>query len=514
MKNCFNRLKVTAFFVAIATVMSCTKVDNQLGADLIPIDQTMKLKVATVNGGMETFTVKTDSIPSKNLGYLMFGKRYDQQFGQTIASSFSYFIPDAFKSEDEFFGYNPIVDSVSILMNIFKTSVSTKDGEFGPQNSKQEFGIFQANKYLSPDSTYYSTIDPKTFIDSEPLFTFNYGGTATGILFETLKVTPKGEVFLDEIINKTSADEYNIDTLFLKKYKGLYITPMDQSKEDAVIYYGTTRTDPYSTTAATINIHYHNYEKDKPIVPKNIKDTVLQSFSLTDAPEYRKLAFGVVKHDYAGSEVEQFIAKPTDTVAGTPGQQRVFVQNMAGVNSFVRFSDELSKKINSFKVVDGVEYDKIIINSAILSFGVKSASELYVLNGAEDRLGMYYSYKGYLPMPAPDYDYMYEYNSGNQVPYGGALNRLKGRYEMDITTYIQMLIINNENSELFKGIPSGVFFAPIYSNPEFEKETQVKSNAAFQGYSQVEIIGSTSPIPDDDVNSIVPKLELTFTLIK
>ena len=184
---------------------------------------------------------------------------------------------------------------------------------------------------------------------------------------------------------------------------------------------------------------------------------------------------------------------------------------MAGVNSFVRFSDELCDKINSYK---GSSYRKIIINKAVLSFGVNSASEVDVLNDAPIRLGMYYSYKGYLPIPTPDYDYMYEYNTGVQLPYGGGLNRIKGRYEMNVTSYIQSLILNYENSEDFSGVKKDVFFAPIYNNSEFDDETGVKSNAAFQSYSQVELVGAVSPLPDDDIESIAPKLELTFTLVK
>ncbi len=512
MKNCFNRLSVTAMFAMLVAMSSCTTVDNQLGSEFIPTDQTMKLATATLHGGMETYTVKTDSIPSKNLGYIVFGKRYNEKFGLTVASTFTSFIPDAFPNEKEFFGYNPVVDSVSILLPIFKTAYSTKNGEFGPQIKEQEFGIYQANKVLSPDSTYYSTIEPSTFVDLEPIFTFKHSGTVAEVLFETLMVTPNGKIFLDELMTKTTADEYNIDTLFLKKFKGLYIAPINQDKEDAVIYYSKTRTDPNSTTTATLYIHYHNYTKDKPLDAKNMNDSLFQKFSLTDAPSYSKLALAVVKHDYSGSEVEQYIAKsPSDTAKGTPGQQKVFIQNMAGVNSFVRFSDELCDKINSYK---GSSYRKIIINKAVLSFGVNSASEVDVLNDAPIRLGMYYSYKGYLPIPTPDYDYMYEYNTGVQLPYGGGLNRIKGRYEMNVTSYIQSLILNYENSEDFSGVKKDVFFAPIYNNSEFDNETGVKSNAAFQSYSQVELVGAVSPLPDDDIESIAPKLELTFTLVK
>ena len=515
MKNCFNRLKVTTLFAMMVATLSCTSVDNKLGTEFIPDDQTMKLRMAEFSGGMETYTVKTDSLPSKNLGYLVFGKRYNSEFGQTVASTFTSFIPDGFKHEDIKFGYNPVVDSVSILLSIFNASASTVGGEFGPQNIEQEFGVFQATKVLSPDSTYYSTIDPSTFVSTKPLFTFKHKGTLKEeVILETVALTPEGKVFINEIIT-SSAEELDSDTLFINKFKGLYITPMNHDKEDAVIYYSKTRTSESALLSSSIILHYRNYKKDMPIVPANINDTLSQSFSFTDAPEFRKLAFAVVKHDYSGSVVEPFIAKsPSDTIKGTPGQQRVFIQNMAGVNSFMRFSDEFCEKINAYKSLDGVEYSRIIINSAKLYFDVKSASDISVLNSAQERLGMYGEYKGYLPIPTPDYDYIYEFTNDVELQYGGHLNRVKGRYEMNITSYVQWLISNHEDKDDYSGVRREAYLAPIYYSIGSANITSIKSNAAFQSYSQVEIIGSTSPLPDDNVNSVAPKLELTYTLVK
>ena len=502
MKNCFSRFRFISLFAAIIVMASCTDIDNRLGSDLIPIDQTLKLRVASLSGGMDTYTVKTDSLPSNNPGYLMFGKRYNEKFGQTVASTFTYFIPDAFYDEEEYFGYNPVIDSVTIVLSIFDVSVATIDGVLTEHTEEQEFGIFQATKVLSVDSLYYSTIDPSTFIGSEPIFTFKHSGTLKTSILKTLAVTPKGKIFLDEIL-ATTPEVFNTDTLFLKRFKGLYIAPMNQDKEDAVIYYSNTRTDPNSDVSASINLHYHNYDKDKPIAPAYVKDTLTQRFSLTDAPTYGKLAFGVVKHDYVGSEVESYISKSvSDTIEGAPGNKRVFIQNMAGINSFVRFSEEFCEKINSYKLHEGVQYKKIMINRAILSFGVQSASNVDILNSATSRLGMYYTYKSFFPEMSPDYDYEMEASDYYPVTFNGYLNRVKGAYEMNVTSYIQQLILNAENAKLYPEVRRGVFIAPSYGLE------------AFYNYSQVELIGSASSVPDDNINSLAPKLELTFTLIK
>lgn len=510
MRNYFRVLSVNTLFVAVVAMVSCTSVNNEVGSGLVPEDQTMKLRIETIRGGMDTYTIKSDadSIPSNVLGYIMFGKRYNPQFGLTVVSTFSYFVPGSFE-KDDYFGYEPVIDSVTITLPLFDLSMSTQDSEFGP-DIEQEFGVYQANKLLSPDSIYYSSIDPATFTDAEPIFTFKHKGSIISTINKRLAVTPGiGDAFLEKLLN-TDGETLDSDTLFTQAFKGLYIAPIDLSKEDAIIYYCNTYTEEYDGNSAitSINLHYRSYETDKPITPENVKDSLVQSFVLIDAPTWSQLAFGVVKHDYEGSDVEMNIVKSVnDSIEGVDNSNpKLFIQNMAGVESYVRFSKELCTQINSYKEFEGETYSKIIVNSAVLSFEIKTGGNVAALNSAPARLGMYYEYKGYSPVSTPDYDYISE-SQGLAIPFGGYLNRATTQYEMDITTHIQRLIAvygNEENVDedvdIDSEIKREVLIAPSYGIP------------TYYNYSQVELVGSTSPIPD--VDATAPKLKLIFTLVK
>lgn len=503
MKNYFKIFRsFGAACLATLLVVGCTDVDDSLGLNLIPNDQAMKLRIATLEGGVDTYTIRTDSMPTNNLGFAILGYRYNSTYGRTTAGSYMQYVPGAFDSS-YYFGYNPIADSVYITLTITNVSAE-KTAQFPFGNApEQTFGLYKSNELLSFDSVYYPNFPIETVVDATPIFTFKHKGTSVGKQSYKLQETPEGLQFLQTLVDVDTAT-YAADSLFKKLFKGFYIAPVTTNNNDAAIYYSNiTDLGTYFT------LYAHNYKKGKPIIKENVKDTIAQEYYFVDDPQYFDfVTIGVVKHDYTGSKVDTYLAKtPSDTIPGAPSQNRVFVQSMSGVAAFMRFKDELLDKMKELKKIDGVEYSTLVINKALMLFPLADQTATPpLLDQAPGRLGMYYRYATSSPSPTPDYNYEYEANYQTQLPYGGYINRVANRYEMDITTYLQRLLMEYEKQEgtTTRGTKRGVVFAPAFPNGY---------RGVYASYNQLELAG-TSSSGIVEMGSKIPTFELTFTLIK
>ena len=203
------------------------------------------------------------------------------------------------------------------------------------------------------------------------------------------------------------------------------------------------------------------------------------SYLFDNSSYHNNTSINIVKHDYTGSQVKAI----NDTLPTSQPLEKVYIQNLGGLMTYLRFTDQLIEDILALKVHEGVEYREIAINQAKFIISMEDAT-LENMDAAQSRLGMYYRYT-YPPITIPDYDYEYETDNQTTLPYDGYLNRTLGWYEMDITSYVQRLIGDPSTPRnIFLGASAGADFA----------------------FGEVVLLGSASP------GGV--QLKLTYTLIK
>lgn len=443
-------------FSAVALLLSsCTEVDDQLGADLIPEDQLMSVaKIETFNA-VTTSTYYNDTIVGSNLGYLYLGREESEIYGLTSACFFTQFSPyynfgDSSDDDDAPFGIDPVVDSLILTLPIYVASS-------GDSTVVQYFNIYNMIiDTLHYDSTYYANVDYTTFIgDNDPIASFSFAGTYIDDDF-TVDLTDSG---IGESLFDISGDIYESDTIFFERFKGLVFT---QTGDEVGSIYTLLTSD------MTMTLYYRNFDSSG-----NVADTCYYYFTFDDSSSTYNSTLNFFSHDYSNSQV---------VLDSETAQATTYVQGYAGVATLLTFQEDFIEELKSL-YGPGTDYSSIAINKAELT--IYTVGECAEENEyASSRLGMYEDYVSLVNIP--DYYYYYEEVYSYTLAYGGYLESSLSQYTMDITAYFLDLVQGNEDA----------FYDVILG-------TTYSTQAQFQ---QVALSGSTSSKP--------PKLTVTYTLIK
>jgi hypothetical protein len=443
--------------VMLISVNACTEVNDELGGDMLPKNQKMAIRINKL-GGVRMFTTKQDTLIGSGLGKIYIGKSSDATFGRRTGGAIVQFLPYALPYDGRGYGLDPIVDSLVITMPFVSV-----DGNY---DVEQQFNVYAIDWSTDPavgpdslcvDSTYYTSFSPVEYYDEDKLlFTFTHSGK-TG-LNTRLIPTAAGEEYLSSIVN-FDVESYVDDNLFRNRYKGWYITPAADSRADAAIY-GVAISD---YTTAFMGIYVRNHDT---LDRSAIYDTVAGYFGFDDQI-YNDLPFGnvsinMIDFDYSDTPIESALSL---TAEETP-QTVTYIQPMGGVNTRLEFTDELVetlRELRNQKDNDGnvTTYPGIMINQAEMYVYLKDDATA-TLDGSMKRVGSYLNPNTLAYTP----DYLFSYEATYQqtddsymLPYNGYLDRSRGYYKMDITSYIQQLAKEVEQGEK-PAISQTVYLAP------------------------------------------------------
>lgn len=459
--------RVSLVALSALAIVGCTTVDDTLGLEFVPDNQKTTV-VWDEFSGINCYLTQTDSIPSNNLGVAFFGTTKSATFGETEASVILQYLPGGFKDKDKGFGYLPMADTLKLYW-----ALSSFSGT--PIADGQEFVIYAVKEKIVTDTTYYTNFDCAEISESDPIFEFTYKNNEKEYL-DLKPVGEKGEKFLQSLIDQEKAT-YETDSVFHKTFKGFYVTPKADANKDKEIFC-------VGLEDSHLLLIGHNHDKDKVVggIPagdgSDNKDTVSMAFYFDDSQYSLNTSINRIRHSYVGTP----IAHINDTTVTATPVTTAYVQTLAGVTTYLRFTDEFVNDILETKLYDREQYKNMVINKAEIRFYLDDATTP-LMNAAPKRLGMFYNYRKLVGIP--DYAYQYE-QQGSTLPYGGYLNRSLGYYSMDITSYIQQLMIN----------------------PKIQRTVYLCPDVALT-YSFGEV---TLKAPATDPDNI--KVRLTYTLIK
>ncbi|TRZ73824.1 MAG: DUF4270 family protein, partial [Bacteroidetes bacterium] len=145
--NSKHRILFSFFVVSLLAILilfSCKKDPYEIGLDLLPPSDTIKVK-STDTCTVFAYTVRVDSISTSNCSDLALGSINDPVFGKSTISLYTQVQPTSASVD---FGTAPVVDSL-ILMLYYS-------GYYGDTTTQQRIRVYEVAGDLHIDSGYYS----------------------------------------------------------------------------------------------------------------------------------------------------------------------------------------------------------------------------------------------------------------------------------------------------------------------------------------------------------------------
>lgn len=513
-----------------------TTADYTMGEEFVPENQKFSIRRRTYSGGKlyenggerncsltQTRLYQTDSVRSGNLAYVYFGQEQSDTFGMRKAGFFSQMLFNYTLDKERGWGYRPIFDSMQLALEI--------KAHHGDTTYKQRFNVYEitSNAYFEdiPDSIFHIDFDASKYIGSEPIFTFTFPDQDNGVYTTSTEVllheTPATRDYVNRLMlvnNMADNDGFakDVDELyvvgnekkFVEAFKGVYVVPADDLPQGS-------RGAMYSSDIESTGLYL--YSRSREVAdPTIIRDTNYMVYNLyLDPNTYGKLAagnvsIGTVEHDF--SAVALFDEASIDAESkDRPEVLTGFIDGMGGVVTELRFTDEMLQSLADL-VLDE-DCNAVSVNQAMLSVYVEHSDYDYlkldpttmtpILDKAMTRLGSYTNYKSVTPIA----DYLYTYESSYTIAYDGNLNRSLACYKMDISNYIQSLILAcsdnlKEDGKTVDFDKIDEVYRRIYLAPE--------AYGLF-GFDRVAVIGGNTEIGGQK-NSAPITLDMTYTVFK
>ncbi len=404
---------ITLVICVTVLTVSCVKVDNNLGGNLVPDNDKMTFTSKMLTG-FDTYTNTIDSVITSNWGETLLGNTSSPYWGKSDFSFVSTYLPYGGLNSDSLWGDNPTIDSVRFVL----TSASTN----GEDGSTRTIIINKLTKSLPyfRDSVYYSNFDLTDYIDNTPLAIMKLGDSTVNrftlpISFATPLLDTMGGIFKN-------------DTLFMQKHFGLMLK--SEKTHTMGVY------DRIDMSGTGVEVYYHN--KNKPTA-----DTLMALFSMSNV-DSQNTSFTLIERDL--SSADPVIGVDVNKLNTETSQDITYVQGQAGMLTKINLNKGYFDEIKADAKSKG--FSTIVISNATLMTPMYNPTP-DLMTKAVQRLGTYSDFvKSSL---VADYynTYMSETQTeeGTELTYNGRLNRAKKQYEMDITAHIQTIFIKEIEDE-------------------------------------------------------------------
>lgn len=420
---------ISAFLLLILAITGCTE-QSDLGLEILPTDDLIKVKNVILKDGISTFTFNEELVPTGGATKSLLGNLTDPVFGNTtidFAAQFRLFsFPD--------YGENPVADSLKLFI-YYRLS-------YGDTVTPQIFRVYELESPLDIDAEYFQDVDLKSmasvYLLGETEYTPTIGqDSATGEYLLQLITIPLDLSLAEKLINADSTQMINND-VFLEFFKGLYIESQKLTSDG-----GTILTLEAASTSAfqgsALVIYYNNDEN----IAAEVPDTLLMPFIIS---EY-SARVNSMNHDYSGTPFEANLNSEVGD------DSLIYIQATGGLKSRILIDDVFSWK-------DSLN---IAINKAELIFQVDTiASDIENFAPPSQLLFTVVDEEGteFLPI-----DYVFSPDF-----YGGYLWE-DYTYRFNITQHLQQIIEGKADN-------FGFFLTPAQKNNEANRVILKGSNSS------------------------------------
>ena len=394
MKSKFHFLlpSLVLLFFTILVIYSCKKDPYQVGLDLLPPSDTLKIK-STDTCTVTAYTERIDSIATSNCSTLALGSIADPVFGHSTVSLYTQLQPSSTSVD---FGTAPAVDSL-ILMLYYS-------GYYGDTTTQQKIRVYEVAQDMHLDSGYYSnrqmqvypTLLSELSFKPSPNDSVKVGSTMYSAHIR-LNLSKYSSYFANKLLYGPSS-VYSTTAMFSTFMKGLYI------ETEAVNSGGALLNFNISESLSKMILYFHNASADS-LAYSYLLNTSCARFLHINHNRY---------FDAAQDLKQQIINR--DTLLG---KNMLYLQGLGGTR--IRFRMPYMMNFSKNR--------KIAINDALLMFNNASTDTTLkpppLLICIRDSAGLVGSVIDELEGTAY---------------FGGSYNKTSGSYFFRLTRHIQKLI--------------------------------------------------------------------------
>ncbi len=375
-KSILKSFSLLLFAIVIVYLYSCEKDPSSIGLYLQDDNERIVGNIIdTVS--IKAYTIKEDSLSTDERSLALLGSYIDPIFGYAEASFLTQL---KLASSNVSFGSNPIADSIVVYLDY--------QSFYGDTNTQQSIEIYELEKSLYYDSTYYSNLNINEYIPGLKLIgTLTYFPRPN----DTTLAIKLSDSFAQQLISASSTDLQSNEN-FTQFFKGFYFKALPVNQQGAIVYFNLL------SKRSKVTLYY-----------KNDNGSQLYDFIFNSSCARVNL----FKHDYSISQITSI----NDTTAQ---DSLLYLQAMSGLNVKITFPyiTQFSNNLLGF-----VKAELIIpVYSDAYSNTYKAPSKLLLaaLN-AEGK-----------------YEFLPDYNAGTSY-FGGSANSSYTEYRFNISRYIQQL---------------------------------------------------------------------------
>ena len=372
--------------VALCSLHACIEVDKTLGLDYVPDDQ--RLQVDFKEFTIPVFTAAIDSVCTSNTSAGTIGYTVNDPFGLFYSGAVFRITP---YSGSFTYPEGAVLDSIILSIPISNKVIAGNQGKM-----PQTLYLYQLTRDLESNTyTYYYNNSLKT-TDYDPIAIagpYEYKGE------DTLKIhlTPE---YAQALMNAT-AEEMGNDTLFLQKFKGLYLAA---DTTDIPVGLQGGRIAYFNHSSIWLTAYYHKSATD-------------------DSTRY---CLYYINNDYANFNV--FIHNSAHLATNLPSS-KVYFEGLAGVKPYINFNS-IKDTIQQLLTTLNADPSRLLINRLEIKVDVVYPD---------------YSLDNYPALTTLAYKvdtaaYRFNFLTDTYLnSFGGTLNRSVQQYSYDITYFAQGL---------------------------------------------------------------------------
>ena len=241
----------------------------------------------------------------------------------------------------------------------------------------------------------------------------------------------------------------------MDEFRGLYVRPaknQEQTQSGKGGIYGV------DLTQSGLVVYGRNRMQEDPSL---IRDTLILRYAFYDSSTstpFGNVSVNTLKRDYSKGSFFDTNEEIREPAPGQPDNRpeedhRLMVEGLGGVTTEITFQPEFFAELQAEidKANAGGEEYKTLAFSRVRMLVYfadadydwqqtmqKNPDKLIAeMDSAPSRIGLYTNFASLIPIA--DYNYSYEKTYDVQLAYDGSVNRSRGCYTMDITSYVQML---------------------------------------------------------------------------
>lgn len=391
----------TAFLAVLAlaasTITSCVENDRQTGEGILPDGLVPQIGTKTLD--LPVTNRVSDSVQSSNSSNMLVGTLSDPIYGTVTSNAASVIVP---YSDSTDFGDNPELIGAYLTLSIDSTYFL----ENSQEGIHQRIRIYKLTHLL--DSTMeFCTPIPQEYYDPVPVT------VSDPVIYGTGKIRiDLTDDYARELL-ATTPEEFNDFDLFFKRIFGLYIeveAPLNNTSGGRLNY--------LNLGYSTINLNY--------------RTEVERNGSREKIDTTESFVFGYY------TAINKFSTTSSHLESSHPGDS-LYLEGLSGIKPHIAAAD-LKELLDTWITEDRLENHEIIVSRAELKFPYEMPADYERFD--TEHPAMIYAFTS-IPWATDTLRYYKPLEEVYDVSNIGYVNRSEKVYSMDVTSYIQQLLMTD-----------------------------------------------------------------------